>query len=621
MPVRPRPLTIEQLENREMLSATVWGIPWPDGQHLTLSLAPDGTNISGAPSALSGVLAEAGSNGEYALLEAFQTWADYANINYGLVGDGGQAFGIGKAIQSDPRFGDIRIGARPLDSDVIAITSPFDYFNTYSGDVVLNSNQPIGSTYNLYTVALHEAGHALGLPDNSDPNSVMYEYYNGTNGALDASDIAAIQSLYGTRAPNATNHTLGTAQNYSVPVYGALNSATDADYFKFSTGILFTGTTIHLQTAGLSLLNATVSVYNSRGNLVASTTATDPTNNDLTLDLNNLAWLSKYYVEVSSPNGGVFDVGTYNLTITNNLLTTVDDLLGGVLGLLGGVGHTLATATGLAANSTSLNEEVNYNARASLNASTQSDYYAVQAPASGVGTETMVATVWALTNQNLAPQIAVFDSQGNPVAFQVLTETNGANTVQVTNAVAGQTYKLEVKSSSGQTGSYALSINFLSAPILFPMNASGTLNSSASSAAANLAIDQSQVMHFVLSAGVVPSDPNTLILMTIVDSNGNRVATLQANAGNSTSLDVFLCVGNYTVTVSESTSDGSALEPVNFTLTAIGITDPVGVASSNPTSTPSGSSGNGSGNNTTSSNPTPTASWSAKTPTSSSTWN
>ena len=133
---RPRPLNIEQLEDRDLPSATVWGIPWPDGQHLTLSLAPDGTNISGVSSSLSQVLAEAGSGSELALLQAFQTWADYANINYGLVADGGEAFGIGKAIQDDPRFGDIRIGAIPLDSDTVAVTSPFDYFNTYSGNVV-----------------------------------------------------------------------------------------------------------------------------------------------------------------------------------------------------------------------------------------------------------------------------------------------------------------------------------------------------------------------------------------------------------------------------------------------------------------------------------------------------
>jgi hypothetical protein len=462
----------------------------------------------------------------------------------------------------------------------------------------------------------------------------MYEYYTGTNSSLDASDIAAIQSLYGARTPNTTSNTLNTALSYSNPVYGVLNSATDADFYKFTTPLLFTGTTIHLQTEGLSLLDATVSVFNSQGKLVASTTATNPTNNDLTLNLNNLAGLSKYSVEVNSPNGGVFDVGSYNLSITNNLQSTLGDVLGGTLNLLGSVGHTLTTATNLVANTLGVGSQVNYNSRASLNSGTQTDVYAVQAPASNGGTVTMVANIWTLGNQNLTPQVEVFDGQGNPVAFQVLTETSGANIIQVTNAVAGQNYKLEVKSASGQTGSYSLAVSFLSSPILFPMNATGSLNASAPSTSASLEIDQSQVMHFVLTASAVQSDPNTVLTMTIVDANGNTVATLQAKAGNAASLDVFLGVGLYTVTVSESTSDSSAIQGVDFNLSAIGITDPVGVASPNPTSNPAGSSSSSSSSssstttsnsstssNTSSSTSTTTARWSSASPTGNSAWN
>jgi hypothetical protein len=187
----------------------------------------------------------------------------------------------------------------------------------------------------------------------------------------------------------------------------------------------------------------------------------------------------------------------------------------------------------------------------------------------------------------------------------------------VANAVAGQKYKLEVNSASGQTGSYSLSVSFLSSPILFPMNASATLNSSTPSASSDLEIDQSQVVHFVLSTGVVPSDPNTLVVMSILDSNGNVVATLQTTAGNAESLDVFLGVGSYTVTVTESTSDGSALQSVNFNLSAIGITNQVSVAAANPTSNPAGGS-NGtttsSSNSSTSTSSNNSATLSAMTP-------
>ena len=58
-------------------------------------------------------------------------------------------------------------------------------------------------------------------------------------------------------------------------------------------------------------------------------------------------------------------------------------------------GHTLASATNLTANSTALDGEVNYNVRAGLNSGKQTDYYAVQAPASSSGSEDMVATIWS----------------------------------------------------------------------------------------------------------------------------------------------------------------------------------------------------------------------------------
>lgn len=48
----------------------------------------------------------------------------------------------------------------------------------------------------LFSVALHEAGHALGLGHSDDPNAVMYPYYRVSSG-LTSDDIAGIQALYG----------------------------------------------------------------------------------------------------------------------------------------------------------------------------------------------------------------------------------------------------------------------------------------------------------------------------------------------------------------------------------------------------------------------------------------
>ena len=135
-------------------------------------------------------------------LRALQTWAAATNLNFGLVADGGQAFGTPGSVQGDTRFGDIRIGSRPMSDGVLAQTTPFSWSgSTWSGDIVLNSNAKFttgGAVGNdLYSVVLHEAGHALGFTTESDdPNSVMYGSYVKRTG-LGAADAAAIQSMYG----------------------------------------------------------------------------------------------------------------------------------------------------------------------------------------------------------------------------------------------------------------------------------------------------------------------------------------------------------------------------------------------------------------------------------------
>lgn len=55
-----------------------------------------------------------------------------------------------------------------------------------------------GRAVDLFSVALHEVGHALGLGHSDRPGSVMYPYYR-MNWGLAPDDIEGIQSLYGVR--------------------------------------------------------------------------------------------------------------------------------------------------------------------------------------------------------------------------------------------------------------------------------------------------------------------------------------------------------------------------------------------------------------------------------------
>ena len=66
-----------------------------------------------------------------------------------------------------------------------------------AGDMHLDDSESwhIGTNTDLFSVTLHELGHALGLGHSDNPNDVMYPYYKMVSG-LAAGDVAAIQTLY-----------------------------------------------------------------------------------------------------------------------------------------------------------------------------------------------------------------------------------------------------------------------------------------------------------------------------------------------------------------------------------------------------------------------------------------
>src|SRR5262245_21114998 len=115
-------LALTRLEDRTVPAA--YGTPWPDAGRLTLSFAPDGTNVGGAASNLVGTFGNANA-WQLTMLRAFQTWAVNANVNVRVVGDGGQAFGGDGSPQGDARFGDVRIGGLDLGADEYALASPY----------------------------------------------------------------------------------------------------------------------------------------------------------------------------------------------------------------------------------------------------------------------------------------------------------------------------------------------------------------------------------------------------------------------------------------------------------------------------------------------------------------
>lgn len=622
-----RPLVVEHLESR--LTPTTRGVPWPAPQHLTLSFVPDGTDVGGAPSNLFQTMnAQAPtSTWETAILKAFQTWAATANIDISVVADGGEPLGTTGAPQGDPRFGDIRIAARPGTNDVAATSSPFDWTGTtWAGDVILNSSMNIGvgsqSQYDLYTVALHEAGHVLGFPANDDPQSIMYQTYEGASNGLSPEDIAAVQALYGARIPE-PNHNgsfgsatqLGLLASTGSTVSGALNTSSDVNYYKFvaplSLGLI--NLNVQLQTSANSMLESQVTIYNGAHQVVGSATAMSPVNGNLSIPITGLWPLSTYYVKVTSATNTVFGVGSYQLSINslvplsslvnelgsslNNLSTSLItnlDLNGSPL-----TATLLSPVTGLVSPT-----DPRFDAfiTGSIAQSSYVDYYRISAPGSNTsGPVTLTAMAWGIDYPNpLHPIIHIFDANDNPLPVQVITNGGGTYTIQLTNVQPNTSYFVEImpmnSSGSNSTGNYALAIDFHStAPVTLQTFGSNQLSQSNPQDSAALVVSQTTLFHFALAADADSSDGAVNVTMTITDQNGNVLFNLTSQAGKPSSTgDIYLQVGSYTITYAAQAVNGGAIPAVEYWLEGESDSGPIGAMASNSTNAPVGPS-NGSG--------------------------
>src|SRR5947208_1846465 len=200
---RSRRLFLERLEDR--CTPATSGITWPDGSHLTLSFVPDGTQVASYTSSLFRTLNTVAPTDVWQreIVRAFQSWAANANINVGMVTDGGQPLGTTGAVEGDGRFGDIRVAAVPMAAGTLITNTAFQWSGTtWSGDIVINTAYQFNigggwGKYDLYTAMLNEAGNVFGVLDSkTDPTSAVYYQYNGVKSGLNSGDVADIRAQY-----------------------------------------------------------------------------------------------------------------------------------------------------------------------------------------------------------------------------------------------------------------------------------------------------------------------------------------------------------------------------------------------------------------------------------------
>jgi hypothetical protein len=326
------------------------GNAWPNPQLVTLSFVPDGTVVAsdsyGHP-ITSNLFATFNAHPGWTtatwqdqIIKAAQAWAQQTNLNFQVVADSGADSGAGSYQQGDPQFGDIRVGGYAMTGSNLAyayLPPPVNNFSV-AGDFNFNTSYGfnVGSTYDLFTVAAHETGHALGMDHSTVSAAVMYPGYTTVKSSLNSDDVAGIRSIYSAGLPRSGDAYSGGSGNHSFanavdltsqlePVALTtvqnnldITSAGEADYYKVTAPATTGGTlVVKAQTAGLSLLRQAVTVYASNQSTVLGSASSAGAYNGTTdtVTVSGVTAGQVFYLKVAGADTTAFGTGAYALTL------------------------------------------------------------------------------------------------------------------------------------------------------------------------------------------------------------------------------------------------------------------------------------------------------------------
>lgn len=314
------------------------GNAWPYPERITISFIPDGTDLGGPKSNLFSYFCQRGispSTWQAVIAKAAQLWSEQTNINFSVVYDNGAGLGAflaGPYQQGSPYVGDIRIGGYDFQNPTAlatAVMPPPDTNYNLAGDIRLNTgvNWYINgqANYDLFSVVLHEIGHALGLGHSSTAQAVMAPTYVFIG--LHSDDIAGIRSIYSSGNPRSadsyeSNETFGTATDltglidfYLRTPYLDITSSSDLDYLKVVAPSGGTGTmVVKAQSDGLSFLALDLKVYDSGQTQLATNSTSGNFGGIATCSVSVTAGQT-YYIRVASAGSSPFNNGRYAVTV------------------------------------------------------------------------------------------------------------------------------------------------------------------------------------------------------------------------------------------------------------------------------------------------------------------
>lgn len=179
-----------------------WGPPaFGTGATVTWSLMATGVDVSADGGGLNSHLSSFMPAGFHsAITAAFAAWSAVANIAFIEVADGGLPFNHPSATVAD-----IRIGGHAIDGAFGTLAH--GYFPpvngvTAAGDIHFDIAETWklgfgGPGFDIFQVAAHEIGHAIGLGHTAVPASLMNPFYTEAFAGLQADDIAGAVFIYG----------------------------------------------------------------------------------------------------------------------------------------------------------------------------------------------------------------------------------------------------------------------------------------------------------------------------------------------------------------------------------------------------------------------------------------